>query len=96
MYIEKDFESIDIKNYTVLNKTAYHIILKHNGTGHIWDIECRELHRGQQQLVISHKHNDDDPFHEQPNMHPKTFTEAQEMIRKHDEWVLDRQKKKKS
>ena len=95
MYTEKDFESIDDKNFTASDKTATHIILKSNSTGHFWDVECRELRHGQQQLVISHRHNETDPFHRQPNMHPKTVAEAMEMIKKHDDWFLEKKTEKK-
>ena len=95
MYTEKDFENIDENNYNVCSRTAYHIILKSTRTGHFWDIECRELHPGTRQLVIYHKHNENDAFHEQPNMHPKTVDEAQDMIKRHDEWFLEKKNGKK-
>ena len=64
---------------------ARDIILKSNNTGHIWDITCQDNPRGRS-LIINHKHNETDPYHVQPQMHPQTITEAQEMIKKHDEW----------
>lgn len=92
MFDIKELNKIDDRYFTVLQTTGYHVTLQSKNTKHIWDIYCKEIgcHRS---LVISHKHNENDPFHEQPKMHPKDLVEAQNMIKKHDRWHLDGRKK---
>lgn len=87
MFTTKDFKQIDKEYFGVITKTGYHIILKSKNSGHTWDIYCQESGRGRS-LVISHKHNDFEPFHVQRKYHPKSVEEAQQMIMKHDKWHL--------
>lgn len=91
MFTQKDFEEID-KRFQVVTKTGLHIILK-SLTGHTWDIYSSDAGYGCS-LVISHKHNDSDPFHIQPNIHPRTVAEAMEYIRSHDRYEKDKRKRR--
>lgn len=87
MFDQNDFAQIDKEYFRALTETGYHIILKSKNTGHTWDIYCQERTRGRS-LVISHKHSDTEPFHIQRKYHPKTVTDAQKKIMKHDKWYL--------
>lgn len=87
MFEKKDFKALDRQYFNVIQTTAYHIILESNNTHHIWDIYCRD-YKDYRSLIISHKHTEEDPFHIQPGMHPRTVAAAQEMIKKHDEYYL--------
>lgn len=88
MFTRKDFAQIDKDYFFVVTKTCYHIILRSRNTGHIWDIECRDNPNNTRSFVISHKHNEGEPFHQQPCFHPKSVTEAQGMILAHDNWHI--------
>ena len=85
MFEKKDFENVDREYFQVINETCYHLTLKSKNTGHTWNIACIENPHGKS-FVISHKHNDNDPFHLQPGFHPRSIQEAQEMIKTHDTW----------
>ena len=88
MYCQKDFNKIDCTYFEVIQLTGYHILLKSKNTKHIWDIYIKETYSGKSSIVVMHKHNEADPFHEQWNMHPKTVREAQWLIKDHDRWYL--------
>ncbi len=94
MFKKEDLQCLDRKYFEILQESGYHITMESNLTGHIWDIAWRENPTGKS-FVISHKHKASDPFHLQPRMHPKTVEEAQEMIKDHDRWVLEKKKNKK-
>ncbi len=88
MFTQKDF-GIIIKHkryYDIIAMTGIHIIIKSRKTKHIWDIQNVTLNYGDEKIIISHKHNDLDPFHVQPRMHPRTVMGALTMIRAHDDW----------
>ena len=87
MFDRKDFNCIDREYFQVINETCYHITLKSKNTGHTWDITSTKNPYGKS-IVISHKHNDEDPFHVQPRVHPRSIQEAQDMIKAHDMWQL--------
>ena len=92
MFQKKEMNEIDRQYFEVKETKAYHIILKSKNCGHIWDIQSKETTWGKRSLVIYHKHKEADPFHEQAMMHPRTVTEAQELIKKHDKWHLEGRK----
>ncbi len=92
MFDTKEFENVDREYFEVINETCYHLTLKSCNTGHTWDIECRDNLNNTRSLVISHKHKDSYPFHIQPNFHPRSIEEAQEMFKAHDTWHLDGRK----
>ncbi|SFU86682.1 hypothetical protein [Butyrivibrio sp. M55] len=87
MFDRKDLNCIDREYFQVISETCYHITLKSKNTGHTWDITSTENPYGKS-IVISHKHNDMDPFHIQPRVHPRSIQEAQDMIKAHDIWQL--------
>lgn len=89
MFTQEELLEIDRDYFFVMNESGLHVMVKSNNTGHVWDIESQSLTMGKRSIVIHHKHKDEQAFHIQPNMHPHTITEAQEMIKKHDEWQLN-------
>ena len=91
MFDKKDWEQIDKDYFDVIEVSSYHITLKSRPTGHSWDITCR-YHPGGRSLIILHRHKDSDPFHEQIRFHPSTVTQAQDLIKEHDTWVLNGKK----
>ena len=88
MFNQHDFDKIDRTYFDVLQISGYHIILKSKNTKHIWDLYFKETQIGKSSIIISHKHNDTDPFHEQAQMHPKSVDEAQLLIKDHDRWHI--------
>lgn len=92
MFAKREMREIDRKYFKPILETAYHVQLKSKNTGHIWDIECRPTYGNYRSLVVYHKHKGTDPFHEQLGMHPKTISEAQELIKNHDKWHLNGRK----
>ena len=91
MFKNSEINQIDQKYFTIIQSTGYHIIIKSKNTKHTWDIYCRDGD-GFRSLVISHKHKDEQPFHEQGMMHPRTVLEAQKCIMEHDEWHMKNRK----
>lgn len=91
MFEKSEIKQIDKDYFKIIQATAYHIIIKSKNTKHTWDIYCRDGD-GFRSLVISHKHKDEQPFHEQAMMHPRTVIEAQELIKEHDNFQLNGRK----
>jgi hypothetical protein len=91
MFSKNEFTEIDRQYFKVINETCYHLTLKSNNTGHTWNIMSRANPIGTS-LIVYHKHRDKDPFHEQPNFHPKSVIDAQDMIKHHDIWHLNGRK----
>lgn len=89
MFGKSEMNNLDMDYFHVLLRTAYHIQVQSKNTKHIWDIESNSVFHGKRSIIIHHKHNEKDPFHEQQRMHPKTIVEAQDMIKKHDEWHMN-------
>ena len=87
MFDKTEINKIDKKYFQILQANGYHIIIKSKNTNHTWDIYCRDCD-GYRSLIISHKHKEDYPFHEQAKMHQKTVMEAQELIKSQDKWHL--------
>lgn len=101
MFSKKETAQIDRKYFDVIHVTGYHIIVRSKNTGHYWDIESVELFFGKKIISIMHKHNREDTYHIQKRFHPRSVEEAQEMIKKHDDFhirerVLKKTKKKVS
>lgn len=94
MFTRNEFNEIDRKYFQVINETCYHLTLKSTTTGHTWNIMSLGNSKGKN-LIISHKHNDMDPFHVQPCFHPKSVIDAQNMIKDHDIWHLNGRKGKR-
>lgn len=90
MFSKEELKLVDKEYFHILNKTAFHVLVKSKNTLHIWDIESQSITPGKRSLVIHHKHKDEQPFHTQLNFHPKTLEEAQDLIKKHDEWQMNR------
>ncbi len=90
MFSKEELESIDREYFQVINGTSFHIIIKSKNTSHIWDIESQCIIPGKRSLVIHHKHKEEQPFHIQLNFHPKTVEEAQDLIKHHDTWQMNR------
>ncbi len=40
-------------------------------------------------VLVYHKHKEQDPFHEQVGFHPKTIEEAEKLIKEHDIWQIN-------
>ena len=89
MFRQNELQEIDQEYFEVKEASIYNIVLHSKSTGHIWNIQSRELFPGKRSIAIRHKHKRSDPYHEQALMHPKTITEAQELIMKHDAWHLN-------
>jgi len=92
MYKYSEFDQIDREYFDVINTTLYNIALKSKNTGHTWNINCENLTWGKRKLVVYHKHNDNDSFHLQRHMSPKSVAHAQKLIKEHDEWYLVQKK----
>ncbi len=93
MFTFKDFQGIDSKYFTILEKSAYNIILKSNNTGHTWGLQDKSLNNTIRSLVVLHKHNDMDTFHVQLAYHPRTVGQFQRLIKKHDEYQLSKNRR---
>ena len=90
MFTQKDICWIDTKEYQIISHTGYHIIIKSLKTKHVWDIYCHEMDIVS--IKLFHKHKDNDPFHEQPHIHPRNVAEAMEYIKTHDTWQYNKNK----
>lgn len=87
MFTRKELQMVDTDYFLVIERTAFHIIIKSINTGHIWDLYSKENPHGTS-IVVFHKHDDGAAFHEQPWMHPSSVIDAQEAIKSHDAWHL--------
>ncbi len=92
MFTFKDFQKIDTNYFTVLEQTAYNIILKSKNTGHTWALQDKSLDSTTRSLIVLHKHNDMDSFHVQPAYHPRTLLQFQKLVKKHDKYQLSKDK----
>ena len=88
MFGKNDWDQIDNEYFKVIEASMYHITLKSNTTGHIWDIYCR-YYPGGRSIIVYHKHRDSDPFHKQKGYHPQTIAQAQDLIKDHDRYVME-------
>lgn len=88
MFSIEELKHVDKEYFEVISCTASHVQLKSKNTHHIWDIESQELTDGKVSILVHHKHSETYPYHVQPGFHPKSIKEAQEQIKKHDEWQM--------
>lgn len=93
MFTKKDMQQIDYEYFIVKNTTLYNICLVSKNTKHSWIIQPR-MNNGYRSLTVLHRHGEIGEYHTQPYFHPHTITEAQVLIKLHDDFQLNGRKNK--
>lgn len=99
MFSKADINTIDLEYFEVLDQSAFQVTLRSKNTGHEWHILSQEIRLKKSDAVvetctIGHRHHASDPFHEQT--HVKDLNKAQEFIKDHDRFHLDKRKNRSS
>ena len=91
MFTRKDISQID-RDYFVVNATTlYNICLVSKNTKHHWTIQPQTIN-GHRSLIVLHRHGNSGEFHVQPHFHPRTISQAQDLIKSHDRFQLNGRK----
>lgn len=91
MFTRKDISQID-RDYFVVNATTlYNICLVSKNTKHHWTIQPQSIN-GHRSLIVLHRHGNSGEFHVQPHFHPRTISQAQDLIKSHDRFQLNGRK----
>ena len=91
MFTQKDISQID-RDYFVVNATTlYNICLVSKNTKHHWTIQPQTIN-GHRSLIVLHRHGKSGEFHVQPHFHPRSISQAQDLIKSHDRFQLNGRK----
>lgn len=91
MFDKKDILQIDRDYFIVKSSTCYNICLQSKNTKHHWTIQP-VTNNGFRSLIVLHRHGNSGDFHIQPKFHPRTVSQAQELIKSHDLFQLNGRK----
>ena len=92
MFTRKEKNMLHDPYFEVIRETEQFIEICSANTGHCWSVFRNALDRPRK-ITLYHKHKQEDPYFHQHRI-CKTVAEAVTQIKKHDEYILEKESKR--
>lgn len=89
MFDREQLMQVDPAYFNIILADDMNVTIQSRNTGHYWYLHCTD-YPAEGECVIFHKHKFSHPYHQHGK--GKSLRQAVGMIRRHDGWVMKKQK----